>query len=387
MMIFVTDGLLRKTLSVTRSLGKEGHEVIVGERTALQMSAFSKYCKKHVVYPSPKEQPVQYHEWLLRFLQSEAIDVYIPMDDSSMELAIAYHEELATRCSVLLPPKTSYQLASDKYLATKLAQEAGIDVPKTFCPESIEEVNIVAPSVTYPVVIKPRISSGSRGITIVHTHEELVEAYYSVSKRYDRPMIQEYIPPGERYDVCLIYNKQHEQKASFIQKELRHFPMPMGPSTLLESAHDSGLERIALQLMDKLPWVGVVEVEFMKDPRDGLMKFMEINTRFWNSLELSVQSGINYPAYLLQIIQTDEIEKIASYESGKKCGSLLPVDTLHFLSVRKRGKMRDPFFNRKKNGIQDDIISRQDWMPTVGFFISLLRLVFMKEMWKLMFRR
>ncbi len=39
-------------------------------------------------------------------------------------------------------------------------------------------------------------------------------------------------------------------------------------------------------------------VEFKLDPRDNTPKLMEINPRFWGSLALAIESGVNFP-YLL----------------------------------------------------------------------------------------
>ena len=41
-------------------------------------------------------------------------------------------------------------------------------------------------------------------------------------------------------------------------------------------------------------------VEFKQDERDGLPKLMEINGRFWGSLQLAIDAGVDFPALLLQ---------------------------------------------------------------------------------------
>ena len=67
-------------------------------------------------------------------------------------------------------------------------------------------------------------------------------------------------------------------------------------------------------------------VEFKKDPRDGQCKLMEINPRFWGSLELSVLSGVNFP-YLLYRMETEgDIEPVIDYKEGIRCRWLLPGD-------------------------------------------------------------
>ena len=43
-------------------------------------------------------------------------------------------------------------------------------------------------------------------------------------------------------------------------------------------------------------------VEFKLDERDGLPKLMEINGRFWGSLQLAIDAGVNFPEILLRAV-------------------------------------------------------------------------------------
>ncbi len=44
-----------------------------------------------------------------------------------------------------------------------------------------------------------------------------------------------------------------------------------------------------------LDWTGVAMVEFKLDARDGVAKLMEINGRFWGSLQLADRRGRRFP--------------------------------------------------------------------------------------------
>ena len=54
-MILVTDGQMRQTLAVIRSLGKKGIKVMVGDSERISMGFFSKYTYKYIIYPDPVE--------------------------------------------------------------------------------------------------------------------------------------------------------------------------------------------------------------------------------------------------------------------------------------------------------------------------------------------
>ncbi len=54
---FVTDGDQRPALAITRSLGRRGVAVVVGSERPHSLASASKYCARHVTYPSPIRHP------------------------------------------------------------------------------------------------------------------------------------------------------------------------------------------------------------------------------------------------------------------------------------------------------------------------------------------
>ena len=63
---------------------------------------------------------------------------------------------------------------------------------------------------------------------------------------------------------------------------------------------DPLLQTLAQRLLDDAQWHGVAMVEF-KVARDGTPYLMEINTRFWGSLQLAIDAGIDFPVMLLDL--------------------------------------------------------------------------------------
>lgn len=385
--VFITNGQLRKALAATRSLGKKGIRVTVSEETKLNISGFSKFCKRSLKSPNAKKRPEKYYHWLLEELKKNPSDVLLPMDDDTIQVVLKYREQLQKVVQIPLVSSETLELVSDKGKATKLAMEAGLECPKTVFPENLLEVESLTSTMNYPLIIKPRKSSGSRGISIVHKKEDLKKTYERIHKDYPFPIIQECIGLGARYDVCLLFDSNQEVKASFVQKELRHFPIKMGPSTVQESVDYPELIRQCVPLMKKLNWYGIVELEFMIDSNTGKLMFMEINPRFWNSLALSIMAGVDFPWLLYRLAKNEEIEEKNFYESGIKCRWLLPGDILHFILNKERGKMNPPFISGKKSRLYDDILSKEDPLPTMGFILACFRYVFDFSMWKFFLKR
>jgi len=62
------------------------------------------------------------------------------------------------------------------------------------------------------------------------------------------PLLQEFIPPGRKFDVCLLFPDEPRTGpvAAFVQEQLRGYPFWGGPSTLQKGAHRPDLGDSAL---------------------------------------------------------------------------------------------------------------------------------------------
>ncbi len=57
-------------------------------------------------------------------------------------------------------------------------------------------------------------------------------------------------------------------------------------------------------------------LEFKRDARDGTAKLLEINGRFWGSLQLAVDAGIDFPYLLYRLAVDGDVEPAFSYREG-----------------------------------------------------------------------
>ncbi|MBP1961785.1 ATP-grasp domain-containing protein [Paenibacillus aceris] len=389
--VLCTNGVTSKALAVTRSLGARGIRVITADKHSWHTSGFSKFSHKSMVYPDPATKKKQFIDWVVNTVKREGVDMLFVMDDDTMEAVIEHRHLLEPLCQLTLPPTEGYRIAVDKGLSARLAKEVGVPCPETvepfFSSEEITGSQLLGltGSMHYPLAIKPRKSSGSRGIRFVHNENELLEQYQAVHREYPNPLIQEYIPLGPKYDVCVYYDDSHQMQASFVQREIRNFPADRGPSTVRESVEYPELISYSLALMDKLSWVGVADVEFMIDPRNGKPQFMEINPRFWSSVHLAICSGVDFPWITFQWMNKTASEPVHDYTLGQQGRALLPGDTLHYLTNPNRKAMDPPYWTLQ---VPDDIISRRDPWPTAGFFLSAIRYSLNpRTTWKFLIRR
>ena len=243
-------------------------------------------------------------------------------------------------------------------------------------------------SIPTPAVIKPRISSGSFGIVYVRKREDFLSCYQSVHERYPFPLIQEWIPDGGgTFGMAALFDEASNIKAAFVHEKLRMYPVQGGPSTLREGVEHPQIMKLGLSLFKSLNWVGVGMVEFKVDPRDGIPKLMELNPRFWGSLQLAIVSGVDFPYLMLRMAREESFEPVLHYTVGKRCRWLLLGDILHFLSNPHRFHLHPSFFDFSDPNTSYDIFSRDDPLPLLGSVATFFTFLYDPEMKRFLERR
>jgi predicted ATP-grasp superfamily ATP-dependent carboligase len=91
-------------------------------------------------------------------------------------------------------------------------------------------------------------------------------------------------------------------RAHFAHRRLREKPPSGGVSVYCESvAPDPAIVNASAQLLAKLNWLGVAMLEYKVERRTGIPYLMEVNPRFWGSLQLAIDAGVDFPRLLVDL--------------------------------------------------------------------------------------
>ena len=371
--VFVTDGFWRKTLAAVRALCRMGLRVTVGESTYLAPALFSRYCHRRVLTPSPVLQPSQYVDFLEDYLTHYPHQVLMPMEEDTL-LLLAQHRERFARLTRL--PFASHEnllIARDKLKVLRRAEALEIPTPRTHEITSIDDTAALTRQLQYPVVVKPRVGSGSAGRYYVYEPSQLSPALERLFLSGQLPLVQERLPAdGAGIGASFLLDQEHRIRASFIHRRIREYPVEGGPSTLRESIIHDQARHDGARLLQNLHLTGVAMVEFKIDSRDGKAKLLEVNPRFWGSLALAINSGVNFP-YLLALLALElDFSPVFDYKLGHLCRWLLPGDILHFLKNPGRWQLEPSFFQFRKPNLSYDIVDLKDPLPILGSVLALL---------------
>jgi hypothetical protein len=103
-----------------------------------------------------------------------------------------------------------------------------------------------------------------------------------------------------------------------MHKRLREYPPSGGPSTAAASYYSPRLEELGVKLLSALKWNGVAMVEFKFDIHRQDFVLMEINGKFWGSLELALRSGVNFGSDLIRLYRGELLECGSDYDRQMK---------------------------------------------------------------------
>ena len=300
-------------------------------RSGLPQAAYSRFVDKRYQVPSPVEdwragniirentdREDCFIQAVVQICEKEKIDVVFPSWDPYVYV-LSKNKPVFERLGVTIPVPDyeTVLLALDKYRTIRAAQEVGFPCPRTYLYEDLENLKWIADIEGFPLVIKPRVGSGGRGIEIVKDYPELLAKLPAVVKSYGQPMIQEYIPGRQRVSFPVLTDRAGELKFVFQKKIRRNFRVTARFATVTESVlPDPDLMNNTEKLLKQLGWWGSVSVGTIRDPRDGLCKLMEINPRFSRHLWHSIELGINEPWMCIKIARHEPVETVKNYPEG-----------------------------------------------------------------------
>ncbi|MBS0169854.1 MAG: hypothetical protein JSR62_05825 [Nitrospira sp.] len=307
MRVLVTDGNERAALAVTRALGREGVEVIVGAEDRQSLAGASRYCCERVAYPSPYQEPQRFVDTLLDLVRKQRVDALFPVSDIAMHVLGPEKVRFAGYAHIPTPDAETFSAISDKYRLMQQAVSHGVSIPETiFVPDGqlgpvIEQVR------AFPVVVKPGCSLVKDGqrwnktrVCYAESREALIHLYNETPYLRNPSLIQRRVI-GEGQGLFVLMN-EGVPLGMFAHRRLRERPPSGGVSVLRESiALPKAMVDATLKLLQPVNWHGVAMVEFKVDAVSGTPLLMEVNGRFWGSLQLAVDAGVNFPLRLLNM--------------------------------------------------------------------------------------
>lgn len=317
--VLILDGQTNQALACVRSLGRAGYRVLVASPLRWPLAGWSKYCSRR--FHLTGETRLDYAR-LRSDAMAHGVNWVLPMTERACVLCNLERTDWEQAgIQVACASDETLENAFDKAATIARAVKCGVAIPPTRLPHSLEAAHEAASEIGYPCVIKPRFSFTWDGEVFLPHHDcahvaqpDQLEA--QVLQRHQAgkwPLVQGYVP-GVGKGIFALCDRGRVV-AWFAHERLREV-RPTGSGSSLRRAIplDPRLRDPAKRILGELRWHGPAMVEFRDDGIHAPW-LMEINGRFWTSLELAIQAGVDFPRLWLEIMSGRRVETVNTYRT------------------------------------------------------------------------
>jgi len=321
--VLVTDGIERSSLAVVRSLGRAGYRVHVCATRRRSLAGSSRHAFGRHWVPDALTEPAHFVEAIGEIARRVGAEVLLPLTDVSVSAVLAARSAFEGM-TLPLPDLAQFEGVSDKGRVVRVARTLGICTPgEVRIEEPLGQECKLPEEIVCPAVVKPTrsVATGADGTRLrtsvrhAATTEELRKVLSVLPPSAFPVLVQERIR-GDGVGVFLL-RWDDRLLAAFAHRRIREKPPSGGVSVLRESvplpAHL--LER-SLQLLEAFDWKGAAMVEYKEDAEAGEPVLMEVNGRFWGSLQLAIDAGVDFPGLLVAAATGQNPEPVLDYRVG-----------------------------------------------------------------------
>lgn|GEM_PF-3459808 len=294
MKILVIPAHNNASLNIVQTLGRIYKVSVLGMKGYFNKAFFSKFKYKSYVIENFNNQTV---EKIINILIdiSKDYDLIIPTNDV-FSLIISKHKSLFQNKAIVMDYDKLLKFMDKSYISKFFKKH----------PQFYNENNV-----KFPAVVKSKSSYFLEDnkivkgkLLIVNNDDELKNAL----KEVPYPIIQEKVE-GKGWGIEFLFNK--EIILAFSHVRIREAdPKGSYSSCAMSIPLNFEILKEIENILKSLDYFGVGMVEMKGD------YFIEFNPRFWGSLSLAIECGLNFPLYLIKAHIGEKIEKNYNYKIG-----------------------------------------------------------------------
>ncbi|MGH3825066.1 MAG: carboxylate--amine ligase [Pseudonocardiaceae bacterium] len=289
-------------LGAIRSLGRLGVPVYGVHEDPLAPAARSRYLHGRWIWRPSAENTEQVRAGLMTLATRIGRPaVLIPTDDAGALFLAEHGSDLRAHFLFSDPPSDLPRRLAGKYTLSQLCSELGVPCVAAALPGSLLDAQEFAEAMGFPVMAKlatPWRTTSARGLrstSVIRSPDELTHAWRACadssgadssgadSSEADSMstalMLQEYIPAGQDYFFHGYCDAHARCRPAYVGIKDRSYPAYAGLTSLGRWVDNPRLHRQATELVARLGFRGIVDLDYRLDPRDGQYKLLDFNPR------------------------------------------------------------------------------------------------------------
>ena len=322
--ILVIGDDMRIFLTVARSLGRAGYIVHAAPFDWNAPALKSRFISAIHHLPRYSDSPNAWLEEMKKVLAENDIRIVIPCCDRAI-LPLDRHRAQLEHAKLAIPSPKSIETLFDKLKTKDLARSLGIPMADGEQLRSNESASALIERYGLPLVIKPKRSYTFDHLTtwgrvhIAESSEQLEDVLSSIDTP-DGYLVEAYFKGGFGCGISVLAAKGQVIQA-FGHRRLREGWAGSSSYRISEACRPAMLEA-ATKICEALNIDGVCMFEF-RCRLDGSWILLEVNCRFWGSLPLPVEMGVDFPRALCEMFLGQKMSLPVSYRAGVRSRNTL----------------------------------------------------------------
>ncbi len=327
--VLLASGASGGTIAAVRQLARSGVKVGVISSQMLCAASWSRFASSS--YDGPRErQSQEFLDLLLDLGAASPGRVLLPTSDETAWLYASNSARLKEYFHLHQPPVETMRRIMDKNLLSQAVLEAGLAVLPTWQAQSCEALLAIAPTLLYPILIKPRTQvhrvQNHKGM-VAYSEAELVEKFQAFVSRETFagggqqlpdaavPLLQHFVDIGSEgvYSVSGYIDQTGEVFVTRHAKKVLQRSLPVGVGVCFESLPaDPALSSSVQRLCRELGFFGIFEVEFIRF--EGRWAVIDFNPRLFNQAGMDARRGMPLPlmAYLDAAGKVEDLKELVA---------------------------------------------------------------------------
>ncbi len=241
-------------------------------------------------YQVPPSSDPKYLEHIAEIVEDEKIDVIIPVSSYDMN-AFTEPEAKSKQLDrkMLIMEKEMHRTLHNKESCYHFLNILGICTPE-----------VLADKMRFPLILKPKEGSGSKGIKFIETAEDL--EYWK--EKISEYLLMEYLE-GEEYTVDCLFRDNGTCLGWNVRKRMK-----MNGGGAVISQNSNLYNQKVSKVIEKLESTGKIRgpVNFQFKEKNGEICVFDFNTRLASGgLALTVASGFDIPSLIIDIVEGENV--------------------------------------------------------------------------------
>ena len=332
-------------LGVTRSLGWSGIKVVGVDYRSDATGLRSRFVKPFIT-----SDPVKKPEAVVEELLQEAAGypdkpVIMACADDYVLLVSRNRRKLSKAFEFMLPPEDVIEAMTNKSYQYQMAVRAGIPIPNTIYPKSMDDIAAAKDTIGYPCFIKPFYSHlwsrrfGNKGF-IIKSYDELREKYHLIFATDLEAMVQSIVgtPGKDLFQVSAYFGKDGYISPRFTWCKARQAPPNFGVASLGISIKNKKVEESGVMFLKAINYQGIGSVEFKLDTNDGVYRLIELNCRTWMQNVMCTVAGLNIPLIQYLDLTGQPCPTTGDFREGVRWWDAL-ADLDSFIRLKRRRQL------------------------------------------------